>query len=386
MFQLKLSLDINNLDRRNYILLSFLKTSFINLNNISLILNISRRTLSKDLNKIKKILGEYNLTYTSLNSKGIQLIGCESDKKKMLNNILFILFLDRDYLPNIFDFIFEDFNTIIDEQIQEIIKKIILKKNIIAQSYIILQLEIIFFIAIVRKKENSNIFSFKFEIKTILSICNKYNIKNIFNNHSSELEKIKNFIKYLHTNSEISITLTDITYISLISRFSLIEFKNKLKMVEFYMMNKEFEKNYYNFYNDFVNLIEVYFKKTFNYKIDSFDKISFFLILKKYLYLKQINLNKNIIVYNTLQIFILNEIIDQLKEKDIFIFEAISIYTLKSYLKNNYVKNILIFENLDFKGIIVLNKNINIVEVSFPLNEGDYLNIKQKFNKKKSYF
>lgn len=377
---LKFSLNINSLDRRNYILLSFLKNDFINLNTVTLTLNTTRRTLNNDLNNIKNFLTTYNLSCNSLNSKGIQLIGKEEDKKNMFFNILFNLFLDKEYLPNIFDLIFSNFNSVIDENIQNIITKIISKKNVIPQSYILLRLELIFFIALIRNPFYLNIYSFKFEIKSILFLCKKYTFKTLFKNSLVELERVDKFIKYLQSHISISDSFSENTYISLISRFNLIEFKNNINLSEFYLINKNFEKKYRFFYYNLMKLIEQYFKHNFNFKIDSFDKIMFFLILKKYLFLKQPTEKENIIVYNIFQLLVLNEIIQDLKEKNIFICEAISIYALKLYLRNNHIKNILIFENINFEEFVNLDTNIKITKLSLPFNEGDYLNIKSNLN------
>lgn len=377
---LKVNLEITNLDRRNYIILSFLKNDFINLTTISLKLNVSRRTLSKDLNEVKIFLNNYNLTCSSLNSKGIELIGDENNKKILFNHILSMIFIERDYIPNIFNSIFNDFNLIIDSNIQKLIKNLLKKKNVIPQSYIIIQFEIVIFIALIRKPIFLNIYSFKFEIKTILLTCNNSNRNDIFKNFSSEFEKIKKFMEYLQSIFFISHSFSNNTYIALITRIALIEFKNNTNMSEFYLINKEFEKKYKSFYINFIKITENYFKKTFNYKVDSFDKILLFLILKNYLY---INNNKNIIVYDFLQILFLNNLIDELKEKNIIISEAVSIYSLKSYLKDNQIDNILNFEDINFKNFIILPKNIKITKVSFPLNEGDYLKIKQNFSQTK---
>lgn len=378
--KLKTDLDISSLDRRNFIILNFLKTDFINLNTLSLNLNITRRTLSKDLLEVKQVLNAYDLKCDSLNSKGIQLIGNENKKKEMFLNIIFVLFLDRNYLPNIFDFIFFDFNKIIDEKIQSMINKIILKKQVFPQSQIMLRFELIVFIGIIRSSNKFNIYSFKFEIKNILSLCKMYNSNDFFKNSYTKFKKIDDFINYLQTHLLISNSFNETTYISLLARFNLIEFKNSIKMNEFYLINREFEKKHKSFYYTLNALIQKYFKENFDYEIDSFDKITFFLILKDYLFLKNTHSKENIIVFNTLQLLILNKLIIDLKRNNIFISEAISIYSLKSYLKNNIIKNILIFEDINLEDFIELDKKITITKASFPLNDGDFLYIKSNFN------
>lgn len=64
----------------------------------------------------------------SLNSKGIKLVGEERDKKIFFNALLYRIFLERRYLSNIYNFLFDSFNEIIDEKIQNITQRILKKK------------------------------------------------------------------------------------------------------------------------------------------------------------------------------------------------------------------------------------------------------------------
>lgn len=374
--QLKLSLEINKLDRINYILLNFLKNDFLNLNKLALVLGISRRMLSKDLDEIKLFLSSYNLIYVSLNSKGIQLTGTEEDKKAMFKTLLFNLFIDRNYLPNIFDSIFNDFNKVIDEKIQSIIRNKLLKENVIMHTYIILYIEIILFIGIIRNNYSLNFYKLKFEVKNILELCKKNKNQVVLYTYLNEFNDVKDFIQFLKKYLMISLSLPEEVYISLVTRFKLIEEKNKLNLKEFYLLNRTFINNFEKHYNEFIKVIEKYFKTT-SKKIDSLDKISFYLILKNYLYFDKEESINTIIVYDTFQLLILNNVIKELKEQNIKVEKAVSVYSLKSYLKNNPVKNILIFENINFKNFVKLNKNINILKISLPILDNTYLEIKK---------
>lgn len=374
--QLKLSLEINKLDRINYILLNFLKNDFLNLNKLALVLGISRRMLSKDLDEIKLFLSSYNLIYVSLNSKGIQLTGTEEDKKAMFKTLLFNLFIDRNYLPNIFDSIFNDFNKVIDEKIQSIIRNKLLKENVIMHTYIILYIEIILFIGIIRNNYSLNFYKLKFEVKNILELCKKNKNQVVLYTYLNEFNDVKDFIQFLKKYLMISLSLPEEVYISLVTRFKLIEEKNKLNLKEFYLLNRTFINNFEKHYNEFIKVIEKYFKST-SKKIDSLDKISFYLILKNYLYFDKEESINTIIVYDTFQLLILNNVIKELKEQNIKVEKAVSVYSLKSYLKNNPVKNILIFENINFKNFVKLNKNINILKISLPILDNTYLEIKK---------
>lgn len=376
--QLKSLLEINKFDRRNYILLSFLKKDFLNLNKICLCLNVSRRTVSKDLEEIKKFLISYNLNCNSLNSKGIELVGNEIDKKMMFKTLLFNLFLERNYLPDIFNFIFLDFNQVIDTKIQNIAKKKLAKKNIINHTYLMLYIEIILYIGIVRNNYNLNIYTLKFEIKKISNLCQKNKKQLVLTTHLNEFNEVKKFIRFIDAHIGLSPHLSEEIYISLVNRFQLINEKNKLNLKEFYLLNKSFLETSEKYYDNFIKIIDKYFKNI-SKKIDSLDKISFFLILKNYLYFKEDSNQETIIVYNVLQLLILNNIVEELKAKNILAIKCISIYSLKSYLKNNFVKNIILFEDINLKDFIKLSKNINIIRIALPMTENNYLEIKEQF-------
>lgn len=376
--ELKSLLEINKFDRRNYILLHFLKKDFLNLNKICLCLNVSRRTVSNDLEEIKKILISYNLSCNSLNSKGIQLVGNEINKKMMFKTLLFNLFLERNYLPDIFNFIFSEFNQIIDTKIQNVVKKKLIQKNVINHTYLMLDIEIALYIGIIRNNYNLNLYNLKFEIKNFSNLCKKNNKKLLLTTHLKEFNEVKKFIGFIDAHIGISPNLSEEIYISLVTRFLIINEKNKLNLNEFYLLNKQFLETSKKYYNDFIIILDKYFKNI-SKKIDSLDKISFFLILKDYLYFKDQLNEETIIVYNTLQLVILNNIIEDLKKKNIFIIKPISIYSLKSYVKNNSVKNIILFEDINLKDFIKLKKNIIVIRIALPMIESNYLEIKEQF-------
>lgn len=377
----KNSLDISKKDRINYIFFNFFKTNIINLNKISLELNVSRRVLSKDLEEAKIILNKFDLQYQSLNSKGIELIGDEFKKKELFNLILFNLFIERNYLPNLFTPLFESFNQIITKDIQNFILKKIKQRYKIEHTYLILEIELLIYIGIIRNKHVSNLYQLKNEIKLILDFCNKNNEHNLFKHYPDKVKEVTKFLDYLNRFIMLSDNLPiDVTK-ALVTRFRLIdEFKKPLKVKKFYLFNKNFEKEHKDFYINLTNLIEIYFKKLYNYQIDTLDKITFFLILKEFVYpTKNINVipNKNIIVYNFLQLFLLNNAVKDLNKEAIFISEIVSVYALNAYLKNNNVKNILIFENIHLENFTNLNNEIAVMNLSFPLENSDFFKIKK---------
>lgn len=79
--KIKDDLEIEKDDREKVLLINFLVSDIVNLNEMCHKLKVTRRTITEDLKKVRITLKEYQLDYVSLNSKGIRLIGREENKK-----------------------------------------------------------------------------------------------------------------------------------------------------------------------------------------------------------------------------------------------------------------------------------------------------------------
>ncbi|MHA4989740.1 hypothetical protein ACX281_08870 [Cetobacterium somerae] len=88
-------------DRIFYIILALLNHNdlTLNLNTLSSILNISRRTLSEDLISVKKSLKFYHLNIYSIPSKGVCISGDISDIKNCFLSYLFKFLVEFEELP-----------------------------------------------------------------------------------------------------------------------------------------------------------------------------------------------------------------------------------------------------------------------------------------------
>ncbi|WP_448820743.1 hypothetical protein [Cetobacterium sp.] len=313
----------------------------------------------------------------SLNSKGIKLVGEERDKKIFFNALLYRIFLERRYLSNIYNFLFDSFNEIIDEKIQNITQRILKKKNVIEHTYIVLQIEILIYLSVIKNGKKFTLNVFREEIKEIIELCNRNKVENIFETYSKEFGDTEKFIKYLEDKSGYSIDLSKKSFIGLVSRLKLIEFKQQFTIKEIYLINRKFKMEEKEVFGDLFKLIDNYFDN----KIDSLDRISIFLILKRHIYFKNDfklkNNEKNIIVYDIFQRLILEEVEEELKVREIEIYDLVSTYTLKIYLQDNSVKNILIFEKIDLEEFIEIKGKITVIEATFPLEEVDYFEIKK---------
>lgn len=376
--EIKNDSQIDSKSRRNFILINFLQNDIVNLSEMSSALDVTRRTITADLNGIKKFLHMFNLDYISLNSRGIKLIGSENDKKRLFNELLFNIFMKRKYLPNIYDNIFKDFNSYVDKSVQTEVRELLKRKNVIEHTYLILQIEILIYMGICRNDGIFNVYKSMFEVRFILKICKKNNVYNLLENYSKEFYKVKDFMKYINKKLKCDVDISEKSYVSLVIRFKLIEYKNKFSIKENYLLNRNFKEKYGEVFNH--TLLET-IEKYFPYKIDSLDKISIFLILKKYLYKNKIKEDKseytNIIVYDIFQKLILEEVCEELEGEGIKIDDIVSEYMLEAYLSKNSVKNILLFESIELSEFIKTKYEIKVFRASFPLEEIDYLKIKK---------
>ncbi len=97
--QLKKEQHFTKDNRILYIILILLRDRYLNLNNLSTLLGISRRVLGSDLVLVKEALSIYNLGINSSNAKGISISGNEKQIKLASLAYLYKLFVEFDELP-----------------------------------------------------------------------------------------------------------------------------------------------------------------------------------------------------------------------------------------------------------------------------------------------
>lgn len=110
-------------ERRDYILLKLFFTNKIILSNSFIELDITRRTLNYDLERIKDYLIRYNLKLESLPSKGIFLIGNEINIRILFASYLTKYFIERESCHNLF---INLINSIFSKKELSLAKKIVL--------------------------------------------------------------------------------------------------------------------------------------------------------------------------------------------------------------------------------------------------------------------
>ncbi|MGL5367596.1 MAG: helix-turn-helix domain-containing protein, partial [Cetobacterium somerae] len=111
------------IERRDYILLKLFFTNKVILSNSFIELDITRRTLNYDLERIKEYLIKYNLKLESLPSKGVFLIGNEIDIRFLFASYLTKYFVERDSCHNLF---INLINSIFSKKEVSLAKKIVL--------------------------------------------------------------------------------------------------------------------------------------------------------------------------------------------------------------------------------------------------------------------
>ncbi|MGL4977332.1 MAG: hypothetical protein ACRC5G_04890 [Cetobacterium sp.] len=107
--QLKQNQCFTRDNRVFYIIVLLLRDRYINLNNLSNILGVSRRVLSNDLLLVKGHLESYKLNINSSNAKGITLSGSEYNLKMASFSYLYKIFVEFDDLPNLITNNYTDF-------------------------------------------------------------------------------------------------------------------------------------------------------------------------------------------------------------------------------------------------------------------------------------
>ena len=364
------------IERRDYILLKLFFTNKVILSNSFIELDITRRTLNYDLERIKEYLIKYNLKLESLPSKGVFLIGNEIDIRFLFASYLTKYFVERDSCHNLF---INLINSIFSKKEVSLAKKIVL--NLINKMNISLPPEDFFKIVSIILIHSFREINFpclyeKYRTSQVL-LENKYYNKVINFLKTHGLEELK--IYELDTIAELLLSLD-------IERYTM----NIENEVNLFLKNLEFKLNItipkeQDFLMQVSNAIRIgKFKAELNFlehkELHKLDRE-----YKKY-YVEINNVIKEIIpkfylediIYLT--ILIKNTVdmndLEHKKPKNIAIidnsFNHIYGKMLLKYIKGNYYVNILkILDNYQLKDFL---KNENEIDFILTLND---INVKK---------
>lgn len=389
-------------ERQMYVILKFLEADIINLSHISEEIGITRRTLTNDLNELKEILEKFNLEIKNLTRYGIVLEGKESDKRSFFELYLIKIFIEKRYLPKIFDGIFLEFEEIkIKCEIYKLIKEMFVFMKIPNNSFVFLNLEVKSYIAILRSNyKDSSIdmmieneesdkkfieflkeipFYTNFEISQIIDIYRKRYKGNLVKLYPEKAKQAREIIKYIGKNMRSNIVITK----ELLARVMVIiivrDYKREFNVNEFYIFNNTIGKAYLLPYKKISELLKDYYGE-----IDSFDLANLAMTFLSNIYLdnkKKIEEAKNIvIVYNFLHRDMIIDLCEDIGlSRDEVGYELVLFFEFEEILKKKNFKIIITFEDIDFSDYDIEDR---LIEFNFPITKYDKLKLKPLLEEK----
>ncbi|MGL5277769.1 MAG: hypothetical protein ACRC8M_01630 [Cetobacterium sp.] len=394
---LKKEQNISKDDRIFFLTLHLLLKSSLNLQSLSNILGVSRRTLNVDLVAVKKNIEIYSLDIRSISGKGIFLEGDFINIKRALCTYIYKYLVEETYLPSIFN---QSFSHIFhDSEIDNILQK-----------------QIEYFISIAncdsffynRELLKSFYISFKFldddtsyenQIKNNLNSLDKFKMyfENIFKSNS-----LKDIFNFFQTSLLGQISFEDIHFLINILKISkglfpeenvfikdhFITFKNIFKnslnldlkrdlFLERFLSRTSFcskQKHYLPIFEmSFLNLnlddltIERSIK-LFKELRKIYWNISFTDVVSLYLYINSINNKEDekklVIVYNSIPRYLLEQLKDKIEiDNNITITNFININLFNDFAKFNEIQSIGIFEETLLNSL----DNLEVEYLTLPM-------------------
>lgn len=363
-------------ERKLFLALSFFKNEVVNQNEISKVLEVSRKTISGDIDKMKIDLKKFNLEIKSYSSMGIKLEGTEKNKRTYFRCNFLKLLMEANYLPDKVLTFYHEFNEISKEnKIDKVLEQLLEKKEFSWRTMLFLDFKVMLFIAISRKnfrkqiiKEEKNEFYLNLEnfienstLKVWIETLEKYYEQK----NKEKIERTKDFLNYVTIKLGYSLNISEKLRMIISSRIRIIEFKQQMGISQFYIFNKNSSKDYLKI---FYKLKKI-FRDYFNENIDSFDEV--FLFQNIFKSIEKINLSESneatemVVVYNFFPLDMIQEIFKNLEKSLLYkSVRYISYNILEKFLLENKIKKIIIFEDIDIpKG------DYRIVRYHFPMTE-----------------
>lgn len=392
---LKKEQNISKDDRIFFLTLHLLLKSSLNLQSLSNILGVSRRTLNVDLITIKRNIEIYSLDIHSISGKGVFLEGDFVNIKRALCTYIYKYLVEENYLPNIFKQSFSHIfhNQEIDSILQKQIEHFIAIANCDSFFY---NRELLksFYISFKFLDDDT---SYENQIKNNLNTLDKFKIyfENMFKSNS--LKEIFNFfqvsilgeisfedIHFLINILKISKGLFPEENIFIKNHFNIFKniFKNNLNLdlkrdlfIDRFLSRTSFcskQKHYLSIFEmSFLNLNldDLTIKKCiilFKELRKIYWNISFTDVVSLYLYTNSINKKeekKLVIVYNTIPKYLLEQLKDKIElNNNITITNFININLFNDFIKINNIRYVGIFEEALKNSL----GNLEIEYLTFP--------------------
>lgn len=370
-------------ERKLFLALSFFKDETINQNELSKILEVSRKTISGDIYKIKLELKKFNLEIKSYSSMGIKLEGTEKNKRDYFRCNFLKLLMESNYLPDKILVFYKEFREVVKKyEIDRLLEELLQKEEFSWRTMLFLDFKVMLFISFSRKKFGKQI---------ITEEKNKFylNLENFIENNTlklwvetleeyyeqknrEKLKQTKEFLNYVMEKSGFSLNISERLLMIISSRIRIIEFKNQMEISQFYIFNKNTSKDYMEI---FCKLRKI-FRDYFNGHIDSFDEVFLFQnIFRNIEKTKSTDIKRQeeiLIVYNFFPLDMIKDICKELEEYfSRGTVKYISFNILEKYILNKKIKKVIIFENID-----IPNGEYEVVRYHFPMTELEIENLK----------
>lgn len=371
-----------------YLLFKLVITKHIKLLHISKELNITKRNINNYFDKINHIFNIFSIKL-NISNKGVKIIGTDFSIKRITLFIIFKFLIEKDFLPPRFRK-----EALIFFKIDNFY---LLKKDII---------ELLNTIGSeISEYHYFTLFSFLYSFSDNNSPNNLQNIplENILKHKPSRYTDCF-FLKIITLLKKSSFSTLSIKYLD--SLFNIIDIffysktqysestylsVNKIQPIFYKYLGKQIanNKDLFNLITPWIEYCQI--KSLFFIEDSSFLNISLkdisnsnlFKMVKEIqkliptftlyealflwykLYFNQYSNQTNILVYKNIHSDIIPSLIDEIyKIHSIIIHDSVNIKFINNYLKNNEVNNIVTVENLN-----IYNKNISIMNVSFPIPE-----------------
>lgn len=375
-----------------YIILILLRDKYINLNFLSVKLDISRRVLSNDLADIKNSLKPYNLKINSSNGKGISLSGSNENLKIASLLYLYKFFIEFDYLPNI---IIEDFENFFCQKFKASMEKEIdffinnFNFDFFCQNKSFLKS---FFIIYVNSEKTLELTlkDLEFEIfqeyfKEVVHLSHLKNLFNFFQNSllgNILLRDIEIFLKTLKFCTG-DLKKPDVILTKEINTLKSLIFKNLSVLIN----NNSFLEKFINkvtlanYKSNSISILEMEFLDFYLSEQDRYECVKLFFTLRKlytsvqfsnilFLYIWSYNeknkcdLKNVLVVFKSIPQFLFPILKSRLLLKEnMNVLDFIKPYDLDKYLINKDIHCVITFENLNLEN----NQKSFIKTYNFPI-------------------
>lgn len=374
-------------DRILFILANLLLYRFINIEKISQILDVTRRTINNDLISIKKILASKEILLKNSSNKGIEIIGNEKNMRIFLIETLLKIDLKKDKFSNLEKNFFKEILSKFNKRNIEDFCSNLVRKNIYIFDYSYSTIILIIGVAQVRKQkihfseeELLKNFSLSKEYylvknaipKSLESFLDNFDIilltSTLYNaNYKQGIKEPKflDFINYINNlfNIKFDFDIKFLQNIYSLIKVAIYKYENNIK--ESNITSIELPPTYLPIYFTLKNALELFLGSIYEEDI-----ISFTILFKNFMDNKNINIihKKDILIIDTSSNNWKGKIIKQYLHNlfQVNNIEIIEIYSLEKFFN---------FKNINYDFILLLDCFEVSIKESCPIIKLNFYDI-----------